>query len=293
MNATLWIIVAASALQAAPPHAENQVLTELHEQGTSLGGAEPVRLTAPVMADGLDAAAQQAVLKQVAGTAYPLDRLLRNSPVAPHLLQQREIDGPQGRGRVIDVYFVLYGQLETLDDPDVIERAMNTEEDEDVAQQGGTLTAEQLAARKIPWDAARKDYENYASGTISLWKRVEVSSVVHSQTSRSAESLIAATILDRRFDQDAEIANRWWPLKLNDNGSLQRGAQQTYSGMGMYLKFTRLHQPAGALFCEGHGALAEPQGWFDGANQLGSKLPAIVQSRVRALRREVALASKR
>ena len=57
--------------------------------------------------------------------------------------------------------------------------------------------------------------------------------------------------------------------------------------MGIYAKITRLHAPEGALLIEWHLVYSEPQGWFDGTNLLGSKMPAIVQSRVRATRREL------
>ncbi|MBX7166287.1 MAG: hypothetical protein K1X74_08045 [Pirellulales bacterium] len=290
----LWIVLlsAAAVMQAAPPHAENLVYRELRAGGVTLGGTQTVPLPEPAMPDGLDAPAQQAVLAKVAGTAYPLARLLRNSPVAPHLLQQRELDGPEGRGRAVDVYFVLYGQLDTLDDRETLDRVWKSEDDQDVASSGGSLEAGELAARNISWNAAHADFEAFSAGAASLWKRVEVASVTHSLWTRSPESLLAAAQTDHRFDDDAEHPNRWWPLELTPQGTLQRGQPQVYPGVGMYLKVTRLHEPAGALFCEGHLVFAEPLGWFDGNNLLGSKLPAIVQSRVRALRREVALAEQ-
>jgi hypothetical protein len=52
------------------------------------------------------------------------------------------------------------------------------------------------------------------------------------------------------------------------------------------MKLTRLREPAGAVFVEGHVIFAEPKGWFDGENVLRSKLPLGVQNQVRALRRE-------
>ena len=64
------------------------------------------------------------------------------------------------------------------------------------------------------------------------------------------------------------------------------GPPQPYGGAGMYLKITKLHEPAGALFVEQHIVFAEPTGWFDGANLLRSKLPLVVQSNVRDMRRE-------
>ena len=64
------------------------------------------------------------------------------------------------------------------------------------------------------------------------------------------------------------------------------GPATPYGGAGFYLKITRLHEPAGAIFIEQHVVFAEPAGWFAGANLLRSKLPTAVQINVRAMRRE-------
>jgi hypothetical protein len=59
--------------------------------------------------------------------------------------------------------------------------------------------------------------------------------------------------------------------------------------MGQYLKVTALvdadDKPNGKLFIEAHMVFHEPQGWFGGANLLGSKLPLAVQDNVREFRR--------
>jgi hypothetical protein len=54
------------------------------------------------------------------------------------------------------------------------------------------------------------------------------------------------------------------------------------------VKITRLAEPAGSLFVEYHVAFAEPQGWFQGANLLRSKLPIAAQDSVRKFRRTLA-----
>ena len=54
----------------------------------------------------------------------------------------------------------------------------------------------------------------------------------------------------------------------------------------MYLKITKLAEPAGAVFAEQHITFVEPHGWFDGENLLRSKLPLSVQENVRSTRKE-------
>ena len=66
-----------------------------------------------------------------------------------------------------------------------------------------------------------------------------------------------------------------------------------YSDAALYLKVTRLHEPRGALFGEGHVVFTEPYGWFEGANLLRSKLPPAIQQVVRDLRRELLKAKKK
>ncbi len=124
---------------------------------------------------------------------------------------------------------------------------------------------------------------------MSLWKRVTIAATVRSYCTRSDDSVVVAAVVDSRFDEDRQFPNRWWPLQRNAAGATTEGKPHTYPGMGVYFKATRLVEPTGALLVECHLVLAEPHEWFDGANLLGSKLPAIVQSRVRSMRRELAV----
>jgi hypothetical protein len=58
--------------------------------------------------------------------------------------------------------------------------------------------------------------------------------------------------------------------------------------MGSYAKATSLKEPAGAILLEYHMVYDEPQGWFNGANVIRTKLPVIVQDSVKKLRRKLA-----
>lgn len=287
-------LLLAAGLWAAVPHDENIVWNELRKSGVPLAAESSVALPEPVMPDGLPPAEQKKRLVEIAGKAYPLPRLLRKSVVAPHILQQRLIENPGARGREVHAYFIAYGKLEQLHDTKLIDRVMRPEDesDSDVANTGRQLDAKELQARGIAWNDERENEEVYAHGAFTLWKKVEVASTLRTFWSRSDDSVIAAIAEDRRFDTDADFPNRWRPLEQQPNGELKAGSAQPYEGFGMYLKVTRLAEPQGALFVEWHLAFSEPKAWFDGANLIGSKMPAIVQSRVRALRRELTLGAQ-
>ncbi len=287
-------LLLAVVLVAGAPQDDNVVWTELRTRGVPLGANSQVTLPEPTMPDGLTTVAQNEIVKQVAGDAYPLPRFIRKSPVSPYVLQQRLIENPPARGREVHAWFIAYGDLDQLEDTRLIDRVMRPEDepDADLADTGKSLDAEELKARGIPWDKSREDFEVYAHGSFTLWKRVEVESTLRTYWTRTEDSVIVAVTIDRRFDKDAELPNQWRPVTQQTNGQLKPGTPQPFSGMGMYLKVTRLAEPEGALFVEWHLVFSEPEAWFDGANLIGSKMPAIVQSRVRALRRELAEESK-
>jgi hypothetical protein len=282
-------LLLAMGLLSATPHDANVVWSELNKSGVPLGGDVRVTLPEPAMPDGLSAAQQKEKLEAIAGDAYPLPRLLRKSVVSPYILHQELIEKPDARGREVTAYFIAYGNLEQLEDAKLIDRVMRPEDenDSDVANTGKQLDAKALEARGIAWDASRQNDDIYAHGSFTLWKKVEVESTLRTYWTRNEDSVVAAIAIDRRFDADKEFPNRWRSVEQLANGDLKPGEPHPYDGLGMYLKITRLAEPKGALFVEWHLVFSEPQGWFDGANLLGSKMPAIVQSRVRALRREL------
>lgn len=287
MNAIALTCLLASLAAGADPHAGNGAWLNLCNHGIQLSGEKRWTLPAPTLSDGQTPAQQEKVVASVVGSAYPLSRFLRASAVAPHILHQQLITDGSSPVRVVDAWFVAHGSLDALADRGLIDRVLNTDDDSDVATSGNELTAAMLAERGI--DLAGD--EAFAQGAFRLWKRVEVQAVLHSHGTQSEESVLVAAAIDNRFDRDAQFPNQWRSLSLDAAGQVVGGEAHTYSGLGMYLKATRLAQPAGALFVEWHLAFVEPLEWFDGANLIGAKLPAIVQSRVRALRRELALAA--
>ena len=153
-------------------------------------------------------------------------------------------------------------------------------------------TATELARRGIVIRPDREKYEGYGQASYDLLKRVRLQLNGHACWSRTADSVLAATVVDPRFQNDPELPNRWFALARTPSGQATTGPPHPYYGAGFYVKLTRLASPPGALFAEYHLAFGEPNEWFGSANLLGSKLPAIVQSQVRSVRRELLVGPK-
>ncbi|MEQ8787391.1 MAG: hypothetical protein RIC55_13880 [Pirellulaceae bacterium] len=276
-------------LLAAEPHFKaNPVFHELLTEGVEVG-LQSAELPSPSMPDGLDALAQRETLEAIVGRAYSLDVFQRDSIVAPQITHMNDvpITATGGRLRRLDVWFIAYGELETIANKEFLEGLLGSDSEQG---EGKALTGDDLAKRgiSIPGDSA--DQESYAYGAFELLNKVKISGTTHSYWSKTDDSIIAASKLDPRFTGDAEFPNQWRPLVRSNTGDMELGAAEPYQGSGEYLKITRLASPAGALLVELHVAYVEPEGWFGGTNLLTSKIPAVVQNQVRAVRRELAKA---
>lgn len=292
MNAT--ILLALATFVAGQTHEDaNPLYQRLRMEGVRISPDSTIELTPPLLADGKDPADARSAIEAIAKPSYSFDQFARKSVVAPQLLQVEFLEG-ESPARRIDAYFIAYGDLDAIAEGDVLERLLNSQEaDEDVGGEGSALDDAALGSRGIELPPTDQRREEYAHGSFTLLKRVEVEATAHTAWSRVGNSLLAAVEVDPRFADDAEFPNRWRSLQRDDAGRLEpAGDAQAYSGVGGYVKLTALAEPKGALLVEWHIVLAEPHGWFDGANLLGSKLPAIVQNRVRSMRRELVKASR-
>src|SRR4051812_33894462 len=117
MSMLALLLLAASVAQAVgpgPDHAKNPVFAAIVRDGIELGGTS-VRLPAPLLKDGLDADAQHAALLQVAGSEGVLADLLRDSVTAPFILKVHDVKANDGTVRLVDLWFVVRGNLEEID----------------------------------------------------------------------------------------------------------------------------------------------------------------------------------
>ncbi|MBX3413406.1 MAG: hypothetical protein KF708_12020 [Pirellulales bacterium] len=284
------LILALATLTTGQSHETNNPLyARLRDEGVQISPGKAISLTPPLLSAGADATAAKAAIGELVKPSYSFQQFSRKSAVAPQILHVELLDG-EAPARRVDVYFIAYGSLDELAQGDVPSRLLHAEEpNEDVGGQGSALDEAALAARGIELPPKDERREEFAHGSFTLLKKVEIEGTVRSAWSRAGKSLVAALELDPRFARDADFPNRWRALERDAAGRLEpTGDWQPYGGVGGYVQLTELSEPPGALLAEWHLVFSEPHGWFDGANLLGSKLPAIVQDRVRATRRELA-----
>lgn len=286
----MWLLPLLFLAQVNPaeaPHLEkNPVYRELRESGVSITSEKSFKLPEPYLPDGLDADEQKKLIEKLGGRRYPWARLTRNTTVAPQIIQiqEQKLENTDTKARVVDVYFVAYG------DVDAILQGDERNEPEDSADKEWTALAEaELAERKITIQDPK--HESFGYITNNLIDEVRLSGVLRTYWSESEESVVAAAMLDPRFDEDPKYPNRWQPLERGREGFVA-GKPSAYHGAAGYSKITRLKALKNAVFVESHLIFAEPHGWFDGANLLGSKLPAVIQHEVRTARQDFLKAGK-
>lgn len=289
--APLLFVLFLSAPAAGP---EKTVFTELIERGVSPDGRTFVTLPPPSMADGLDTDAQRQVVAEVAEGRHAVEHLLRDAVVAPFVFRVAEADtGPDGPViRTIALWFVAHGSLDDLDEEARMERLLEppATTPNGLPHAHGVVDEEALRARDLLATEDEDRAVHYVFSTLPLLERALVSSTQRLTLSRTEESVLIAGRIAAEFEEDDEYPNQWHPITRTAAGEFQIGPPSPYRGAGFYLKATRLHEPAGALFIELHMAYHEPQGWFGGAPLLRSRLPMLFQDAIRRFRRELRMA---
>jgi hypothetical protein len=288
-----WLVIAACAGHVAS--GKDPLLAELTERGVPVGAGLFVKLPAPTLPDGLDAAAQNAAIADVAAPSPP-DDFLRNSAVAPLVLRIRSVPGTSAErvAQRVSVWFVAYGSLPALRDEKLVQQLAGA-----VKQEGGKfrptvrpLADDALRSRGL-WPTATPARDGWlGSVRLPLLERVQVSGVLYGVQVATADSIVWSGKLDARFANDREFPNQWQPFLRSELGELSLGPPRPYSGFGGYIKATPLQEPAGAIFLECHVIFREPAEWFGGANLLRSKLPIVIQENVRSFRRKLTAASR-
>lgn len=277
------LAVAMLAAAAATHDQQNPVYQELLGAGVRAGD-ESRKLPAPTLPDGLSADAQVEAIKSLGGARYSIDKLTRKSVVAPQII--RVPDAPSDAKtplRTVDAWFVAYAELDDVAAKEFLGKLLTTNQSDGASTE---LTPEHLSARGIAPASDDAGHESFDHIAYTLLDKVRISATGRSYWSRTDDSIVAAVKVDPRFRGDVEFPNEW---TLVDNPD---ALPTPYEGMGFYAKITRMQEPAGALFIEFHLVFAEPVEWFRGTNQLGAKLPAVIQSQVREARRQMMLAGK-
>lgn len=275
-----WIVLLASmfllvtslfSAAPLPDHQANVLYQKL------ILGEHP--LPAPFMADNLTQAQQRLVIEKLPGRTQEVDEMLRLSPVAPFTVKFSDLASTDSTRplRSIDLAFVTPGSLDKLAQTDFLERLLNSGRND--------------AAIKPLTDAPQKvknAQEALAHVSIPLMDRVLLDGTIHTMWTRNTHSLILAGQVDPRFTNDVKYPNRWRTLQRDGDGKLApTGPAKPYDTAAFYFKFTPLTGVPDALFVEWHLVFAEPTAWFDGANLLRSKLPIVLQTKIRAFRRDL------
>ena len=273
-------------LTQTPPVA-NPVLQGLLDQGIKAPGAT-VKLPAPSLADGRDAAASRAVLIEVAGDERSVANFVRDSVTAPFVLKTRDVPADDATVRVADLWFVVRGQLDEIDLDQIIgQTEPKTVEAGNMRFTSQVLPPKNLEGRKLdqlPDQAGRQEWYTRATGR--LLDRINLGATDHAVSTRTNDSITVAATTSRAFDQDETYPN-FWSMIARSGGKETTGSPATYFGGGSYVKITNLAAEPGSLFVEAHFAFVEPKPWFSGNPILRSKFSLICQDQVRSLRREI------
>jgi len=276
---------------ATDPHLQlNPLYRELRQQGIAVGAKLKPTLPAALFVEGLNAKQQKVLLTKLAGDDYPVEELLRPSVVAPYVFRVTEFatQDPKTLGRRTELWFIAYGKLETLTHDNLTKLYQGARKDSQLKP----LSDEHLAARKLKRLTSANIEDAFFHTSYPMLERVHIDATFRTVASRSKESVLLASRLDAAFATDKEFPNQWRPLDADEAGNLKLGPPQPYEGVGVYFKISRLHEPESALFIELHQVFAEPTKWFNSPGVLRSKLPLVVQSEVRAFRRELAKLAK-
>ena len=278
-------VVTALSLAAppeAPTHeASNPLFKSLLEDGFAVSAKDKVKLPKPTLPDGLDATKQKAAINALISENYKFDQFTENTNVAPQLLKIRDIKAgePKLPPRGVDAWFVVHGDLKSLEDDKFLDRMMNSGRGAGQAKQ---LNGLDLMKRKIVIADAKK--ESIGHTEFDFLEKVRLRATARVMWTRTADSVVVAGEIDPRFADDDDFPNEW--QSIDKGAGVKLGPKTPWVGAAFYIKITKLAEPAGALFCEQHIVFVEPEGWFDGANLLRSKLPIAVQINVRNMRKE-------
>ncbi len=276
--------IAILAADVEPEHSGNALYRILLNEGLTFEG-ETYRFPQPILWDEQSAEAQEAALVEQAGSKARAADLLRDSVSAPFLLKLHDVKAKDGSIlRAADLWFALRADLENLEPDDVTLGESQPVEAGNMRFEGRLVPDEDLKARGItPPNSPKGSFPRTAflHSTARLLDRLHVESTARIVATRSKDSLVVASRTDPAFRGEGPSPNVWRPLK----GTVP-GPVHPYEGGGGYVKISRYKPEPGVLLVEAHFVFDEPQGWFQGAPILRSKIGLVAQDQIRSLRRE-------
>jgi hypothetical protein len=302
MNLT-WFAVMLLLSAAAPvvkdPTAQNPAYRALLEQGVKMSDGTAVKLQAPIMGDGLDAAQQLAAIAEEAEDRATVEELLAKTLYAPVVTTVRTVKKSKNNGpavRTVDVWFIARGDWNTLTSKEFLESVLGAEEKKgkrSIVSKSGTLTDEEMQKRKLTGKVADGYEERFLYTTFALFEEVQVSVTRFSVLTRRQDVILGAGTADPRFDKDEQYPNQWRPLLRDAQAEIVPGPAHRFAHAGGYAKITRLKAPADAAFVECHLVYEEPYAWFEGVNLVKQRLPVMVKEKIRTFRRKLTEAGEK
>lgn len=300
----------AAGVDAAPA----DLLRQMTTTGIALTADVSYTLAEPtfvsITGEPIDPAMARQSLTQIAGP-QGVPRFTRNSVVAPLAVRTDAISDAAGQriGHCIDVTFVVHQsiaeirQSKVLDnfksEPDAdVEGESVTFADGDTADEFETTMTRSLTPAELSQYGVIVDKDSEALGYLQLplLGKVVLRGVARARRSVwSSEDpsapVILTWLLDSRFGSETpradSIANQWRAIETTEVGQRVLGPPHRYQGLGGYVAISPLPGDAAASIVQIRFILHEPAGWFHGGNQLRSKLPLLIQDRVRHIRREL------
>ncbi len=278
----------AEQVKIEPAHAANAAYTQVLKDGLKSGG-QTILLPPARLVDGQDAEAERAVLREVAGSDQVLDEMLRSSVTARYIIKVHDLKTSEGTIRSVDLWFVVYSDLEQVDFGQ--EAARTDQKEVEVANmwfQTRLLKADDLqkaGVKPAPAVSGQSTWYSHVHGR--LLDRIDFEATNLVVASQTPDSLVIASRTDPSFAGAGALANAWKPLARPD-ASAPGDTVKPYEGGISYAKISRLALKEGALLVEMHMSFAEPEGWFQGAPILRSKFNVAAQDQIRSLRRELA-----
>ena len=151
---------------------------------------------------------------------------------------------PKFPGRSVDLWFVAYGDLDSLADREFLNRLVDASREENQDEdQGKNLTEVDLAKRGLLIDTENSRAESFGRAAYAVIKRVWLEVTVHSYWTRTSDSIIAASYVDPRFRDDEEFPNQWRSISRNERGVQELGSPRPTTEAGCTLKSQSCARP--------------------------------------------------
>lgn len=306
--------VAPESIAADEQSAEDNLLRRMTTAGITLSDDVSYTLPEPtfvsITGEPVASAVAQQSLTRIAGP-QGVSRFTRDSVVAPLAVRTEAIADGGGKriGHFIDVTFVVHQSIAEIRQSKVLDNFRsaaagdskvgtikfpdNENADELETTMTRSLTASELSQFGVSLD---QKYESLGYLQLPLLGKVILSGVARARrsvwsTEDESAPVILTWLLDSRFGsaspQADSIANQWRAIQRNEVGQRELGPPQPYAGMGGYVAIAPLPGDAAASIVQIRFVIHEPQDWFQGRNLLRSKLPLLIQDRVRNIRREL------